>query len=106
MGAAASLISENQRASMHIAVLEVLPANVYALEERRFNKGSLYETTEFSPHRKHCPVFAELGLHEWSIAQIWRHFRRVSGGGCGGQTSRALPPKLSGDYSAQLNSTD
>lgn len=78
MGAAASLVSEDQRASMYIAVLEALPSNVYSLEERRFQAGSFYETTEFSPHRKHCcPVFAALGLHEWSVSQIWRHFRRV-----------------------------
>lgn len=78
MGAVASLISEDQRASMHIAFLEALPSNVYALEERRLKSGSFYEIPEFSPHRKHCPVFAALGLHEWSVSQIWRHFRRVS----------------------------
>lgn len=78
MGAAASLVSEDQRASMHMAVLEALPSSVYTLEERRFKAGSFYETTEFSPHRKHCPVFAALGLHEWSVSHIWRHFRRVS----------------------------
>lgn len=82
MGAAASLpvMSRDQRASLHVAVLEAFPANVYALEEGRFRAGSFYdEKKEFEPHRKHCALFAALGFHEWSVQHLWRHFRRVRG---------------------------
>lgn len=77
MGAAASLVTEDQRASLHIAVLQVLPFVVYALEERRFKAGSFYETPEFAQQKELCPLFAALGLHEWSISHLWRHFRQV-----------------------------
>lgn len=73
-----NLISENQRAAMHIAILEVLPARVYALEEMRFKAGSFYDTPDFAEQTKHVPAFSALGLHEWSISQLWRHFRTVS----------------------------
>lgn len=62
---------------MHIAMLEALPAGVYALEERRFEVGSFFDSSDFAQQIQHCPVFASLGLHEWSVSHIWRHFREV-----------------------------
>lgn len=78
MGSAASLISEDWRASLRIAVHEAIPINMYHLEERHFAIGSLYESEEFATNRIHQDVFRVLGLHEWSVSQIWRHFRLVS----------------------------
>ncbi|CAM9264236.1 unnamed protein product [Ectocarpus sp. 4 AP-2014] len=83
MGAAASLATEDQRASLHIAVLQVLPSVVYALEERRFKAGSFYETPEFAQQKELRPLFAALGLHEWSISHLWRHFRQMNETGSG-----------------------
>ncbi|CAM9286904.1 unnamed protein product [Ectocarpus fasciculatus] len=83
MGAAASLVTEDQRASLHIAVLQALPSVVYALEERRFKAGSFYDTPEFAQQKELCPVFAALGLHEWSISHMWRHFRQMNETGSG-----------------------
>lgn len=77
-GGVSSLLSENQRAAMHIAVLEALPAKVYALEERRFKAGAFYDTPDFAEQKLHVPAFSALGLHEWSISQIWRHFTTAS----------------------------
>lgn len=77
-GGVSNLISANQRAAMHIAILEALPARVYALEEMRFKAGSFYDTSDFAEQTVHIPAFSALGLHEWSISQIWRHFRAVS----------------------------
>ena len=78
-GGVSNPISENQRAAMHVAVLEALPSRVYALEEMRFKTGSFYDTTpDFAEQTKHVPAFLALGLHEWSISQLWRHFTTVS----------------------------
>lgn len=78
-GGVSNPISENQRAAMHVAVLEALPSRVYALEEMRFKAGSFYDTTpDFAEQTKHVPAFSALGLHEWSISQLWRHFTTVS----------------------------
>lgn len=63
---------------MHVAVLGALPAGVYALEEMRYKTGSFYDAPEFAQQKEHRSVFSALGLHEWSISQIWRHFRLVS----------------------------
>lgn len=78
-GGVSNLISQNQRAAMHIAILEALPARVYALEEMRFKAGSFYDTPDFAEQTKRVPAFSALGLHEWSISQLWRHFTTVSG---------------------------
>lgn len=77
MGAAASLVSKDQQASLRIAIHEALPFNLYHLEERRFLAGSLYESSRFSAHRSHQQLFEVLGLHEWSVSRIWRHFNMV-----------------------------
>lgn len=64
---------------MRVAIHEALPVNLYPLEERSFSKGSFYNGDEsFADHRAHVPVFETLGLHEWSVSQLWRHFRLVS----------------------------
>lgn len=85
---------------MCMAVLEALPVNVYRLAEKRFRTGSFYETKGFSGQRKHCPAFEALGLHEWAVSQIWRHFRRVS---VMGLLLRSLHLFL---FCGALNSTD
>ena len=77
-GGVSNLISENQRAAMHIALLETMPARVYALKEKRFKAGSFYDTADFAEQKKHVPAFSALGLHEWSVSQLWRHFTTVS----------------------------
>ncbi len=77
-GRISSLISEDRRAALHVAFLQVLPNRVYALEEICFKAGSLYDSPEFAEQAKHVPVFSALRLHEWSILQLWRHFRTVS----------------------------
>lgn len=71
-------ISEDQRAAMHATVLGALPAGVYALEEMRYKTDSFYESPEFAPHQESRAIFGALGLHEWSVSQLWRHFRLVS----------------------------
>lgn len=81
MGAAASLVSNDRRDAVRIAVHEVFPLNLYPLEERLFSKGSFYaddDDTRFADQRAHIPVFETLGLHEWSVSQLWRHFRQVT----------------------------
>lgn len=77
-------ISEDQRAAMHAAVLGALPTGVYALEEMRYKAGSFYDAGEFVQHQGNRAVFAALGLHEWGVSQLWRHFRLVN------ITSRAM----------------
>ncbi|CAM9833334.1 unnamed protein product, partial [Scytosiphon promiscuus] len=85
-GASRSLTSQDYRAAMHIAVLDMLPAGVYALEERRFEMGSFFETPEFAEQKQHCPVFVSLGLHEWAVSHIWRHFQKMNETGSGEAT--------------------
>lgn len=63
---------------MHAAILGALPVGVYALEEMRYKIGSLYESPEFAQHQEICAIFAALGLHEWGVSRLWRHFRLVS----------------------------
>lgn len=79
MGSVASLISEDQRLALRVALHEATPFNFYRLEERCFSTGSLYNSDKFLANQTHRRVFEALGLHEWSICQIWRHYRLVRG---------------------------
>lgn len=78
MGAAATVLSQDRQKGSHILMLETLPSGVYVLQEKHFKTGSFYGVKEFEAHRWSCPLFGALGLHEWSISQIWRQFRQVS----------------------------
>lgn len=79
MGAAASLISNDRRQATRVAIHEALPVNLYPLEEKNFSKGSFFDGDKsFADQRAHVSVFETLGLHEWSVSQLWRHFRLVS----------------------------
>lgn len=81
MGAGASLVSNDRRDAIRIAVHEAFPLNLYPLEERLFSEGSFYGDDGDSPfahQRAHIPIFETLGLHEWSVLQLWRHFRQVT----------------------------